>query len=348
MINFNDLITKANEKDVKAMNMIHNYYCLENYMTQDYNDDLIKLITEGANHNKPYSLFHLGIMNLLGSGIKKDFDKGIELIKKSMNVKCSQAYYLMAMLVLANQTQYELDYDQLITIAMQMKNSSAFVQRGIEYSDKDMKKSAEFFRKAIKLDNDIAIYRLGELYHDHKKYKLAIKYYNQAMSKNIHHACFNLAVMYREGETKNVHTSHFKLPHQKDGEGVDINIDTAKELFTKAMDMGNVRAITCIGGIYEEQGNIKEAKKYYKMAIAKGDTFAKYNLGIIYQKEDKHKKAIKCFILGAKDGHTRSEQILVYDYNVTNLDMNDKEIDQLLNFHYAIKDFGAYDGFLSR
>lgn len=330
MTDFIDLITKADEKDVKAMNMIHNYYSLEKHMTQDYNNELIQLLTERANQNKPYSLLQLAIMNLLGLGVNKDFDKGIELVKKSINMECSDAYHVMAMLVLTNQTEYEMSYDELITKAINMKNSSAFIQRGIEYSDTNMKKSSEFYKKAIKLDNDYAIYKLAELYHDNEKYKLAIRYYNQAMNKNVHHAYFNLAVMYREGE------------------GVDIDPKKAKELFEKAMEMGNIRAITCIGGIYEEWDDIKKAKEYYKMAIAKNDTFAKYNLGIIYQTEEKHKKAIKCFIQSAKDQHPRSQHLLIYDYNVTNLDMTDEEIDGLLKFHYTFKDFGAYDGFLSR
>lgn len=329
-LNFTDLIMRADDGDMKATNMLHNYYCLEKYMTENYNDELIQLLTERANQNKPYSLLHMAMLYLLGLKLDKDFDRGIELIKKSISVECSEAYYLMAMMVLTNQIEYEMDYNTLMLKAMDMKNSSAFVQAGIEHSDTDFKKSIEFYKKAIKLDNDYAIYKLGELYHDNKKYKLAIKYYIKAMNRNVHHAYFNLAVMHR------------------DGEGMDQDFDKAKELFEKAIAMGNVRAITCLGGIYQEQDNWTEAKKYYKLAINRNDTFAKYNLGLLYREEDKHKKAIKCFIGSARDGHSKSEHLLLYDYCVMDLNMTDEAIDGLLEWHHVFKNFGAYDGFLSR
>ena len=323
-----NLIIKADEGDSATMNMLHNYYSLEKYMTQKFDDGLIKVLTERANKNKPYSLLQLAIMHLTGLGLEQDFDKGIDLLKKSINAKCSHAYYFMAILVAANQIDYEMTYDELISKAIDMNNSSALVQKGIEYSETNFKKSVEFYKKAIELDNDYAIYKLGELYHDNKKYKLAIKFYRQAMDKNVDHAYFNLGVMYREGE------------------GVKVDFEEAKKLLKKAMSLNNVRAITCIGELHHRSDNFEKAKKYYKLAIAKDDTLAKYNLGIIYETEEKHKKAIKCFIGNAKDGHYESQEKLLYKYNVTDLDMTDDEIDEILAFHNTFKNFGAYDGFL--
>jgi len=325
-----NLIVKADDGNSKAMNTLHNYYCLEKYTQDDFKIEFIELLTERANQNKPYSLLQLSLIYLLGLGVERDFDKCTELLIKSINVNCSCAYYVMAMLVLADQIEYAMDYDELLSKAMDLGNSAAFIQKGVECSETDFEQSLELYKKAIDMDNDYAIYKLGELYHDNNKYKLAIEYYNQAINKNVHHAHFNLAVMYREGE------------------GVDIDLDKAKKLFKEAMSLGNIKAITCIGGLYEQCNNLKKAKKYYKMAIVEDDTFAKYNLGLIYETEKKYKKAIKCLIESAKDGHQSSGHQLIYDYNVTNLDMTDSEIDELLNFHYAFKDFGAYDGFLSR
>jgi len=328
-VDFTNMIIRADDNNNEAINALHNYYCLEKYIGQEHTNELIEFLKERSDQSKPYSLLHLSMVYLLGLGINKDFNKGIELLKNSVDVGCSEAYYLMAILVLTKQIEYEMDYDELISKAMEMKNSSAFIQKGFEYSDTDFKKSSEFFKKAIALNNDTAIYRLGELYHDNKKYKLAIKYYKIAMDKNVHHAYFNLAIMYREGE------------------GVKIDFVQAKKLFKKAMELDNVRAITCIGGLHETSDNIQKAKKYYKLAINKDDTFAKYNLGMLYEKEKKYKKAIKCFIESAKDEHMASQYKLLNDYNVTNLNIIDEEIDELLNFHYAFRNFGAYDGFLS-
>ena len=329
-LNSNDLVNliiKADEGDSKTMNMLHNYYSLEKYMTQKFDNQLIKVLTERANENKPYSLLQLAIMHLTGLGLEQDFDKGIDLLKKSINAKCSHAYYFMAILVLANQIEYEMSYDELISKAIEINNSSALVQKGIEYSETNFKKSVTFYKKAIELDNDYAIYKLGELYHDNKKYKLAIKHYKQAMTKDVDHAYFNLAVMYREGE------------------GVAIDFTEAIKLFKKAMALNNVRAITCIGELHHRSDNHEKAKKYYKLGIAKDDSFAKYNLGMIYETEKKYKKAIKCFINSAKDGHFESHEKL-YKYNVQDLDITDEEIEKLLAFHNAFKNFGAYDGFM--
>ena len=323
-------IIELNKMDQQTMNIFHNEYSMEHYMTENYDDELVQLLRERSDKNEPYPLLHLALMYLLGLGLEKDLGKGTDLLKKSMDVGCSQAYYFMAMFVLIKQIECEMNYEELLNIAMKMKNSSAFVYKGLEYSETNIKKSIQFFKEAIKLDNYYAMYRLGELYHDNNKYKLAIKYYKQAMDKGVDHAYFNLAIMYREGE------------------GVDVNLVQAKKLFKDAMKMGNIRAITCIGGLHEENGNIEKAKKYYKLAIEKDDTFAKYNLALIYANEDEHKKAIQCFIASAKDGHEASNHKLIYDYNVMSLEMTDKDIDELLNWHQAFKNFGAYDGFLSR
>lgn len=325
-----DLITKANEGNVEKMNQFHNRYYFPKYTTQKYDPIVIQFLIESSNENKPYSLLQLALIYLLGLGLEKDFDKGIELLKKSINVKCPHAYFIMAMLVLTEQTDYLMDYDALITKATDMNDSAAFVQRGVEYSVKDFKKSVKYYKKAIELKNDFAIYKLGELYHDNKKYTSAYKYYRLAIKKDIDHAYFNLAVMYR------------------DGEKVDINYTEAHKLFNEAMRLGSIRAITSIGDLYEREGNTKKAKEYYKLAITKDDTFAKYNLGLIYKSEEKYKKTIKCFIQSAKDGHVQSQYELLYNYNVTDLDMTDEEIDDLLKFHYTFRNFGAYDGFLSR
>lgn len=325
-----NLIIKADEGDMNDINNIHNYYSLEDYSLYDYPTDFIKMLNERADQDNPYSLLHLSIMYLLGLGLEKDFTKGIDLLVKSMNLGCSQAYYTMAMLVVTDQVEYTIEYDELLNIAIGMNNSSALVQKGIEYSDIDFKKSSDNYKKAIEFGNDYAIYKLGELYHDNHKYKLAIKYYNQAMNKNVDHAYFNLAVMYREGE------------------GVSVDLTKSKELFKKAMSLGNIKALTCIGSLYEQLDDLDKAKKYYKLGASKDDTFAKYNLALLYKTNNKHKKTIKYLIESAKDGHRQSYNLLVYDYNVTNLNMSDKEIDELLNFHNTFKNFGAYDGFMSR
>lgn len=321
-----DLIIKADNKDIQSINNLHYHYCSEEYTVLSYTPEIIQQLTERI--NQPYSTLHLAIIYIMGLSTEKDFSKGIQLLQASMDLQCSEAYYSMAMLVLTNQTKHKLTYDQLIKKAMSLNNSSAFIQRAVEYSDDKFDESEKYFKRAIELNNWFALYKLGELYHDHHKHDLAIEYYNQAINKGIYHAYFNLAVMYREGE------------------GVDVDYQKALKLFKQAKKLGSDRALPSIGHIYQELGHPDKAKKYYKKGIVVNDTFSKYNLGLIYKSENKHKKAIKCFIEGAKDSHGASQKALIYDYGVMNLNITDKEIDQLLDFHYTCKNLGAYDGFL--
>lgn len=325
-----DLVTNADNGDDKSINQFHNYYSLEKYQLQDFNEELINFYVTRADDNKPYSLAQLAMMYLSGLGVPVDTDKGIDLLKKSIALECSHGYYLMGLIVLINNFDYEMTYEELMDKAMSLNNSTAYVQKAIDCTDNNFKKSRSFYKKAIELENDYAIFKLGELYHDHQKYKLAIKYYNQAIDKNISHAYFNLAVMYREGE------------------GVDVDLDNAKILFKQSMNLDNIRAITCLGDLSSKNDNATKAKKYYKLATSKGDQLAGYHLGTIYESEKKYKKAIKCFIVSAVGENPISQRKLVYDYNVTKLEMTDDEIDELLNFHYTFRNFGAYDGFLSR
>ena len=136
--------------------------------------------------------------------------------------------------------------------------------------------------KAIKLNNSYSMYKLGELYHDSTDYDTARKYYLVAIKLNNKHAYLNLAVMYR------------------DGEGCSVDCDKALDLLNRSHQLGNNRAMTCIGKIYQNQNNITKAKQCYKIAIEKNDdTLANFNMGIIYQHENKHKKAIKHLLKSA-------------------------------------------------
>jgi TPR repeat protein len=309
-----NLVIESDKGNNKAINMLHNYYSLEKYQFEDFNDGIIKIFMERAIKNNPYSLLQLSIMYYNGLGVPQDFEKGNKLLRQSIDTNCSQAYCVMAILTLTINVEYKMSYEELISNAIKMNNSSAYIQKGNDYHNNDFKKSMGFYKKAMKLHNDYATYMIGELYHDYKKYKKAIKYYQKAIDKKVHHAYFNLAVMNRDGEYYN-----------KD-------YDKAIILFKKAMVLGNTKSYTSIGQIYHAQGNLEKAKKYHKLGIKKNDTKAKYNLGLVYKDEKKYKKTIKCFIESAKDGLPIAKHVLTYDYNVTNLNITDDEIDELLEF----------------
>ena len=326
---FIDLTNKANNGDKNAINELHNHYMNEKDGLLVYDDELIEFYKKGAKENKPYSLFHLGIMYCTGNGVEEDINKMVELFDASIKLGCSQAYVYMSIVLTKYDIKYDKDPMELLETSIKMNNSNGYVHKAIYVLEINPKESIKLFKKAIKLGNTYATYKLGVTYHDNKQYKKAIKFYKLAMDKNIHHAYFNLATMYLYGE-------YVKKDESK-----------ALELFTTAHNLGNDCAIISIGKIHQDSGDIDKAKECYQMSIdSDGDGIAHYNMAMIYKDENDHKNAIKHFIESAKTGHPVSSRILVYDYNVMNNNMTDEAIDDLLEWHNKMKYFGAYDGFM--
>lgn len=331
---FIDLTNRANNDEEEAMKILHNHYINEKYELLDYNESLIEFYKSGAEENKPYSLFHLGLMYCCGSGVEENLETTVKLFKASMEAGCSQAYVYMASLVQNHGVEYEMTFnmtcEQLVDKGMDMGNSNAYIHKAIYISKTNHEESIKLLKYAIELNNTYAIYQLAEIYHNAKKYTQSIKYYNLAVDKNIDRACFDLATIYMTGE------------------GVPVDKIKALELFTKAHELGNPMAIISIGKINEDFGNIKRAKECYQFAIDRdGDGIAHYNMGLLFQNENKHKQAIKNFIESAKTDYPSSKKILIYDYGIIKLEMTDIEIDDLLTLHKKIKNFGAYDGIMS-
>lgn len=322
---FIELINKANEGNLDAQIQLHDLYYDHQDAKQEFNDDLISFYEKGANENKPYFVYYYGMMCYLGYGVERDKEKGIELIKKSMEYKCSQAYYMMAIFHLMDLCHFST-YNELLEQAMNMNNANAYIESARDYdSQKDSKMTIKHYKKAIELGSAYAIYKLGEYYHDHNNYNLAKKYYKNAITKNIHHAYFNLAIMY----------SH--------GEGFKTNDEKALELYKKAIELGNTRAMVNVASYYENNNRRSDAKKLYKMAIEQDkDPMAYYALGQIYVDEKKIKKAIKLFIAGAKED-SYDCRVMAMRMGVLSLDWDDKEIDAYVKFYDSIKYFGASD-----
>lgn len=326
---FIDLTNRANNADIDAMNILHDYYINEKYTLLKYNEELIEFYKCGAEEKKPYSLFHLGLMYCYGSGVEKNLETTVELFKASMIADCSQAYVYMGPFVKNHGVKYEMTCEQLVDKGMDMGNSNAYIHKAIYISKINHEESIKLLRKAIELDNTYAIYQLAEIYHNSKNYEQSIKYYNLAIDKNINCACFDLATIYMTGE------------------GVPVDKTKALELFTKAHELGNEMAIISIGKINQDFGNIKKAKECYQFAIDRdGDGIAYYNMGLLYKEEDNHKQAIKSFIEGTKANYIPSKQILIYEYGVMKSEMTDEEIDELLDLHKKIKNLDSLDGFM--
>ena len=340
-----ELTEKADNGDREAINILHDLYYNEKDQHQQFDDELMAIYNKGADENKPYSLYQLAIVYLNGCSKDKDMDKGINYLTKSMNVGCSQAYVCMAILNKLGVVNNG-DYDTMLKKAMDMDNSNAYLLAALDLmdgsddsecesddSDDDSDNNSEdhgeqivkYLEKSIEFGNTNAIHQLGQYYHDLGKFDLATQYYLEGCERNNEHCFFNLAVMYREGE------------------GVGKNIKKSLELFQKAIDLGSIKALTCIGSIYAEQHDYENAKKYYRQAVDKDDPLACFVLGKLYMIQKKYKEAIKIFIKGATLDEPKCMHKL-FEYGI-DMDATDENINGVIQMHKTFSNFGAYDGF---
>lgn len=325
-IEFMNLTTRANDKDVEAMTVLHNFYFNENnFIDMSYDEDFIEHYEREAIENKPYSLYHLSQIYMFGLGVPKDMEKCMELLDKSFDCECSQAYYLLANLYqqdIVNSEKYR-DFFGLLQKAKDLGNANAYLILAANYENKNKGRSIRYYLKAIELNHQIGYLSLGEYYHDNSIYKLARKYYRLGSKEKCAGCFFNLAVMYREGE------------------GLEVDWSHALKLFKRSHRLGNKKACACIGDIYERLGKFSVAKRYYKMGIKKSDPMSHYRLGRIYMDEFRTKKALQLFIAGGKLGDEKCTNIVIR-YGL-HLDAEDKEINQCITLSKIFHNFGAFD-----
>lgn len=302
---FNDLITRADDGDLNAMNRLHDLYYDNEYVFENFDKKSLEFYKDIVRDTQPYLLYHIAVLEFF---INNNADGTFYYLNKSMEGKCSQAFYMMAIFVNENVFDYPIDYDTLMTAAMKMNNSNAFVDGGIECNDDEIR--IAFFEKAASLENSHGIHKLGEFYYSINEFAIAVKYYEQSCTYNNKDAYFNLAMTYLTGK------------------GNSKNDDIAMQLFKKSIKLGNSKAMTYVGNIYHMNKKYNKCKKYYKLAIKNNDYIACYNLGNMYIEQNNIKNAVKFFILGAKLGDNNSMDMALKYGVITTI-----EIDSLQKFH---------------
>lgn len=313
-----ELIVNADKGEIESINILHDYYFTEKALDQQFDTEQINFYEKGYEENKPYSTCQLAIIYMYGLGNVHGDDKCEILIKKGMELKCSLAVYLYG--ILEEDYGNVVNADILFKKAIIMGNITACLKLATK---SDEKKSIMYLNKAIKLGSKYAINQLGQYFHDKKEYKLAQGYYKKACNLNIHHGFFNLAIMYLYGE------------------GYEINVDKAIELFEQAIQNGSVRALTCLGNIYEKKNENEKAKDYYVRSIEKNDPVSCYNLGKILLNEEKTVDAYMTFIKGAKFNHDGC--LMIINRAGLNVKSTKADIEEILSMKKVFGNFGAWD-----
>ena len=335
-----DLLNKSNDGNRECINKLNNFYW--EYNLENINVDQL-LQDNNAVMNKSYGYSFMARLYLYGTIVEKNIQTAIDLCEKSMQSECCDGYYLMPTMVL-DKTIDPIKfgtYKSLLNKSMELNNSNAYLLTAydlfetIKYNDDNkiyinkqanIDKYIELLNKSINLENSNALLKLGQLYHDgeyvEKNINLACEYYNKGCILNNSHCYFNMAVMYREGD----------LP---------ININKSIKLFKKSIELGNIKALTCLGHIYVCKHNYKNAKKYYKMAIEKNDPLACHHLSMLYENENKIMNAITILQKGSNLGCYNCFMRL-NDYGISSNASKD-DIMKYINFTKSFENLGAYD-----
>ena len=100
----------------------------------------------------------------------------------------------------------------------------------------------------------------------------------------------------------------------KHGYGVEKNIDTALEWFTKSAEKGNAIAQNSAGRILYDEGQYQDAFKWFTKSAAQGYTYAQSNLAKCYEdgkgvKKDNH-EALKLYGNAAEKGNVWAKENL--------------------------------------
>jgi TPR repeat protein len=84
--------------------------------------------------------------------------------------------------------------------------------------------------------------------------------------------------------------------------GLQQDYAKAKELYTRAADLGCSKAHIFLAELYHEVGNMKKAKFHNEAAAMAGNEVARYNLGIMEKQSGNMERAVKHLTIASSAG----------------------------------------------
>jgi len=159
---------------------------------------------------------------------------------------------------------------------------------------------------AIEKEHENAMYNLGLLYKNQKKYELAEKYWLMAIEKEHKNAMNNLGVLYNNQEKYELAEKYYLMAIEKSDENAMNNLgvlynnqekyELAEKYYLMAIEKEHEKAMNNLGVLYNNQEKYELAEKYYLMAIEKGYENAMYNLSVMYYLQNRNKEQAKQYI----------------------------------------------------
>ena len=96
--------------------------------------------------------------------------------------------------------------------------------------------------------------------------------------------------------------------------GVVKSDKKAAKIWKRAVELGNVDAMVCLGGLYEHGSGVKldkkKAERLFRMAADRGDAFGQNKVGLLLHSEKRFEEAFRYYALAADQGSASGETCL--------------------------------------
>ena len=267
----------ANYDHPEAINCLTEDYCQDGNLLQDH---IVTLPFYEQTNKFNYSSHYLAYMYKTGRGVKKDYQKAVELYTRAIEKGNSHSMNNLGVMYMDGDG-VEKDYQKAIELyicAIEKGSSTSMNNLAVMYIDgdgvkKDYQKAIELYMCAIEKGSSISMNNLGYMYKTgdevEQNYQKAIELYTLAIEKGNPFSMNNLAVMYR------------------DGNGVEQNYQKAIELYTLAIEKEILASMSNLAMMYRDgygvEQNYQKAIELYTRAIEKGCMYALENLTDLYR-----------------------------------------------------------------
>lgn len=276
------------------------------YPQVDY--EKAKIYYEASGDN-PYAQIALGFLYEYGQGVEKNRRKAKELFQAAIDQGCEEGYCGRARMA-QDEGDYIRAFEYYITAVdgtEQLYVSGAMNYIGNMYRDglgvdQNYAKAADWYEKAVSLNNASAMNSIGYMYQHglgvEEDYAKALGWYEKAVVLNNAAAMNNIGSMYR------------------DGLGVKEDYAQALDWYEKAAALKDTNAINNIGYMYYAGLGVEqdygEALKWYENAAELNNAAAMSNIGYMYYAglgvEKDYRKALKWYEKSAEFGDDTAKE----------------------------------------
>ncbi|EGB04884.1 hypothetical protein AURANDRAFT_31902 [Aureococcus anophagefferens] len=276
------------------------------------------------------AMVFLGEMYLYGEGVKLDKKKAERLFRMAADRGDADAQNDLGNL-LRPEKKYEEAF-RYYALAADQGYTEGELNLGICYhygkgTEVDLGKARYWFERAAAKGDEDARKKLARLdrrarflLDSEEKFEEAVRYYALSANQGYTYAENSLGCCYMDGAGTEVDLGKarywFERAAAKGHENAIQNLARldarkAAKIYRRAVELGDVRAMTRLGGLYRTGSGVKldkkKAERLYRTAADRGDAFGQTNLGTSLYSEEKFEEAFRYYALAADQGLTSGE-----------------------------------------